>query len=118
MSNRLSWFVIAWLILVFAFLYAPIISVRSAARRRAKLIDRSLPDLIDLLVVTVALIIAEPVQNAAGCLVPPEGYWKQVREICDRHAFGERHGPRHRQVSPARRTRWWSASTSRSRAWP
>jgi putrescine transport system permease protein len=27
MSNRLSWFVIAWLILVFAFLYAPIISV-------------------------------------------------------------------------------------------
>ena len=27
MSNRLSWFVIAWLIIVFAFLYAPIISV-------------------------------------------------------------------------------------------
>src|SRR5688572_8396785 len=27
MSNRLSWFVIAWLIAVFAFLYAPIVSV-------------------------------------------------------------------------------------------
>jgi putrescine transport system permease protein len=27
MSNRLSWFIIAWLIAVFAFLYAPIISV-------------------------------------------------------------------------------------------
>ena len=24
---------------------------------------------------TVAMIIAEPVQNAGGCLVPPEGYW-------------------------------------------
>ena len=23
----------------------------------------------------VALIIAEPVQNAGGCLVPPPGYW-------------------------------------------
>jgi putrescine transport system permease protein len=27
MSNRLSWFVIAWLVVVFAFLYAPIVSV-------------------------------------------------------------------------------------------
>jgi putrescine transport system permease protein len=27
MSNRISWFVIAWLIIVFAFLYAPIVSV-------------------------------------------------------------------------------------------
>lgn len=27
MSNRISWFVIAWLIVVFAFLYAPIVSV-------------------------------------------------------------------------------------------
>jgi len=25
------------------------------------------------------------VQNAGGCLVPPEGYWRRVREICDRH---------------------------------
>src|ERR687897_1207751 len=34
---------------------------------------------------TVAAVILEPVQNAGGCLVPPPDYWKQVREICDRH---------------------------------
>jgi adenosylmethionine-8-amino-7-oxononanoate aminotransferase len=36
---------------------------------------------------TVAAVILEPVQNGGGCLVPPEGYWKQVREICDRHGL-------------------------------
>jgi hypothetical protein len=35
----------------------------------------------------VALIIAEPVQNAGGCLVPPPGYWKGLREIADRHGI-------------------------------
>ncbi len=34
---------------------------------------------------TVAAVILEPVQNGGGCLVPPEGYWKRVREICDRY---------------------------------
>ena len=34
---------------------------------------------------TVAMVIAEPVQNAGGCLVPPAGYWRGLREICDRH---------------------------------
>jgi adenosylmethionine-8-amino-7-oxononanoate aminotransferase len=33
----------------------------------------------------VALIIAEPVQNAGGCLVPPPGYWSGLREIADRY---------------------------------
>jgi adenosylmethionine-8-amino-7-oxononanoate aminotransferase len=36
---------------------------------------------------TIAMIIAEPVQNAGGCLVPPEGYWPGLREIADRHGI-------------------------------
>ncbi|WP_210496004.1 aminotransferase class III-fold pyridoxal phosphate-dependent enzyme [Patulibacter sp. SYSU D01012] len=35
----------------------------------------------------VAVIIAEPVQNAGGCLTPPEGYWKGLREIADEHGI-------------------------------
>jgi adenosylmethionine-8-amino-7-oxononanoate aminotransferase len=34
---------------------------------------------------TVAMVIFEPVQNAGGSFTPPEGYWKGVREICDRY---------------------------------
>jgi adenosylmethionine-8-amino-7-oxononanoate aminotransferase len=35
---------------------------------------------------TVAAFIAEPVVGAtAGCVPPPEGYFKAVREICTRH---------------------------------
>jgi adenosylmethionine-8-amino-7-oxononanoate aminotransferase len=36
---------------------------------------------------TVAMIIAEPVQNAGGCLQPPDGYWAGLREIADRHGI-------------------------------
>jgi adenosylmethionine-8-amino-7-oxononanoate aminotransferase len=36
---------------------------------------------------TIAMLIAEPVQNAGGCLVPPEGYWQGLRELCDRHGI-------------------------------
>jgi adenosylmethionine-8-amino-7-oxononanoate aminotransferase len=36
---------------------------------------------------TVAMLIAEPVQNAGGSLVPPPGYWQGLREICDRHGI-------------------------------
>ena len=33
----------------------------------------------------IAAVILEPVQNAGGCLVPPPGYWRRVREICDKY---------------------------------
>lgn len=33
---------------------------------------------------TIAAVIAEPVQNSGGALVPPEGYWQELRAICDR----------------------------------
>jgi adenosylmethionine-8-amino-7-oxononanoate aminotransferase len=36
---------------------------------------------------TVAMVIMEPVQNAGGSFTPPQGYWKGVREICDRHGI-------------------------------
>jgi len=36
---------------------------------------------------TVAMVIMEPVQNAGGCFTPPEGYWRGVRAICDRHGI-------------------------------
>ena len=32
---------------------------------------------------TVAFL-AEPIQGEAGIIIPPDGYWQQVREICDR----------------------------------
>lgn len=38
MSNRISWFVILWLVLVFAFLYAPIISVVIYSFNASKLV--------------------------------------------------------------------------------
>jgi adenosylmethionine-8-amino-7-oxononanoate aminotransferase len=36
---------------------------------------------------TVAAVFAEPVQNSRGALVPPDGYWQQLRSICDRHGI-------------------------------
>jgi adenosylmethionine-8-amino-7-oxononanoate aminotransferase len=36
---------------------------------------------------TVAMVIMEPVQNAGGCFLPPAGYWRGVREICDREGI-------------------------------
>ncbi len=34
---------------------------------------------------TVAAVIAEPVQNGRGGLVPPDGYWPELRRICDKY---------------------------------
>lgn len=34
---------------------------------------------------TIAAVIAEPVSASAGVAVPPDGYWKVLREVCDRY---------------------------------
>lgn len=36
---------------------------------------------------TIAAIIMEPMQNAGGSLTPPEGYFKGVRELCDKYGI-------------------------------
>ena len=36
---------------------------------------------------TVAVIVAEPVQNAGGCFVPPPGYWPGLRELADKYGI-------------------------------
>ena len=36
---------------------------------------------------TIAAVFAEPVQNSRGALVPPEGYWQELRAICDRYGI-------------------------------
>jgi adenosylmethionine-8-amino-7-oxononanoate aminotransferase len=36
---------------------------------------------------SIAMMLAEPVQNSGGCFTPPAGYWPGVREICDRYGI-------------------------------
>jgi len=36
---------------------------------------------------TVAAVFAEPVQNSRGALVPPPGYWQELRSVCDRYGI-------------------------------
>jgi beta-alanine--pyruvate transaminase len=33
----------------------------------------------------IAAVIIEPVSGSAGCIAPPSGYLKRLREICDQH---------------------------------
>jgi putrescine---pyruvate transaminase len=35
---------------------------------------------------TVAMFLAEPVQGAGGVIVPPDDYFRRIREICDKHS--------------------------------
>jgi adenosylmethionine-8-amino-7-oxononanoate aminotransferase len=36
---------------------------------------------------TIAMLIAEPVQNVGGVMVPPDGYWQELRRICDQYGI-------------------------------
>jgi adenosylmethionine-8-amino-7-oxononanoate aminotransferase len=53
----------------------------------ARLLDEMERTILDAGPETVAMIIAEPVQNAGGCLVPPDGYWAGLRELADRYGI-------------------------------
>lgn len=33
----------------------------------------------------VGAVFLEPIPGANGVLIPPQGYWKRVRELCDKH---------------------------------
>lgn len=57
------------------------------AARCARLLDEMERTILDAGPETVAMIIAEPVQNAGGCLVPPDGYWAGLRELADRYGI-------------------------------
>jgi adenosylmethionine-8-amino-7-oxononanoate aminotransferase len=74
----------------------PVCTVSNTNRFRSELDEaahtRALLEEIERTIVaegedTIAMLIAEPVQNAGGCLVPPSGYWRGLRELCDRYGI-------------------------------
>ena len=56
----------------------PVAFGRWAADEIERAIEMEGPD-------TVAAVFLEPVQNGGGRFPPPPGYFRRVREICDRH---------------------------------
>jgi adenosylmethionine-8-amino-7-oxononanoate aminotransferase len=53
----------------------------------ARLLDELERTIVEAGPETVAMLIAEPVQNAGGCLTPPDGYWPGLRALCDRYGI-------------------------------
>jgi adenosylmethionine-8-amino-7-oxononanoate aminotransferase len=53
----------------------------------ARLLDELRATIIEAGPDEVAMIIAEPVQNAGGCLVPPPGYWRGLRSLADEYGI-------------------------------
>jgi adenosylmethionine-8-amino-7-oxononanoate aminotransferase len=53
----------------------------------ARLLDELERTIIETGPETVAMLIAEPVQNAGGCLTPPDGYWPGLRALCDKYGI-------------------------------
>jgi adenosylmethionine-8-amino-7-oxononanoate aminotransferase len=51
----------------------------------AFLLDELEQTIVEMDPETVCLVHMEPIQNAGGSFVAPEGYWRGVRELCDRY---------------------------------
>ncbi|WP_293922302.1 MULTISPECIES: aspartate aminotransferase family protein [Alphaproteobacteria] len=60
-----------------------------AGETEAQFVDRLACDLEDTILregpETIAAFIGEPVMGAGGVILPPDGYWQRVQEICRRH---------------------------------
>jgi beta-alanine--pyruvate transaminase len=62
--------------------------VRGQAGSGAELADELESRIIPLHdAINIAAVIVEPVAGAGGVLVPPQGYLRRLREICDRHGI-------------------------------
>jgi adenosylmethionine-8-amino-7-oxononanoate aminotransferase len=57
-------------------------SPEEAAARSAQAIEDAI---VEAGPESVSVVVAEPVQNGGGAIVPPPGYWAELRRICDRY---------------------------------